>query len=279
MRVLITIISILAIGYLGICAWLYFRQSSLVFFPYRTLEATPESFGMPYEDVRVESSDNTMLHGWLVLADSSLGTILFCHGNGGNISHRLDLISLWRSMGYDVLGFDYQGYGQSEGSPSEEATYADVRAYWDYLTAVRSVDPKKIILLGRSLGGAVASHLVAELSQAGLPTPSGLVLEAPFTSVPEMGARLYPFLPVGLLSRISYDNRANLANIHIPTLFFHGRDDTIVPLDMGREVFEAANQPKRFVELPGGHEDTYLVAEKLYKAALTDFADSVLSVN
>ncbi len=286
MRVLIAIVGILGIGYLGICAWLYFRQSSLVFFPYKTIEATPASFAMPYEDVRIKSANGTKLHGWLVFADSSVGTILFCHGNGGNISHRLDLVSVWRSLGYDVLIFDYQGYGESEGSPTEAGTYADVKACWNYLTNTRDINPNRIVVLGRSLGGAVASHLVSDLSHVfpfpvkptrfAQTTPAGLILEAPFTSIPDMGARLYPFLPVRLLSRITYDNQANLANIHTPVLIMHGTDDKVVPLAMGKEVFASANEPKRFVELPGGHEDTYLVSEELYQRTLTDFIGSSL---
>lgn len=285
MKTLSLIIGALAIGYLGICAWLYLRQSALVFFPSKALEATPVDYSMYFVDVRIESTDGAKLFGWHIYADSTIaggkarGTILFCHGNGGNISHRLELISLWRSLGFDVFCFDYQGYGQSEGAPSERATYDDVRAVWDYLVAKRHIAPENMLVLGRSLGAAVASHLVAELSRSNQPTPAGLILEAPFTSIPERGAQLYPYLPVRWLSRIKYDNRASLADIHLPTLFLHGVEDAIVPITMGEEVFTSANEPKRFVKLAGGHEDTYLVSREQYSAALVAFASETLASN
>ncbi len=276
MKILMMILGILGGVYLVLCLWLYFRQSSLVFFPSKTILASPTDYKMTFEDVFLESSNGAKIHGWYIPADSATNslnrTVLFCHGNGGNISHRLEIISLWRSLGFSVFCFDYQGYGLSQGSPSEDATYADVRASWDYLTLTRNIAPSDIIVLGRSMGAAVATGLVADLSKNNLPTPSGLILEAPFTSVPDMGARLYPFLPVRLLSRITYDNQSHLAKIHIPTLFLHGSDDSVVPLSMGHEVFKSANEPKRFVELSGDHEDTYIVSKERYCAALIDFA-------
>ncbi len=277
MKTLLIILGLLGITYLGICAWLYFRQSALVFFPREVLENSPSDFKLRYEDFQVESSNGSTLYGWHVFTetDSTRGTILFCHGNGGNISHRLELISLWSSLGFEVFAFDYQGYGQSSGAPSEEATYADVRACWKYLTIEREIAPASILLLGRSLGAAVATHLAAELSKTNQPTPAGLILEAPFTSIPDMGARLYPFLPVRLLSRITYDNQANLAQIHLPVLFLHGVDDAITPITMGKKVYHSANEPKRFVALPGGHEDTFIIAQNEYSAALLTFADNV----
>ncbi len=283
MKALLVILTIIAIGYLGLCVWLYFRQSSLVYYPKKELEATPVDYKMYYVDCQVTSADNSKLHGWHLFSDLAvttgqpLGTIFFAHGNGGNISHRLDLISHWRSLGLNVFCFDYQGYGKSSGRPSEQGTYADIRACWEYLITQFNVPPEKIIVLGRSLGAAVASHLVAELTQEGKPTPAGLIMEAPFTSIPDMGARLYPFLPVRMLSRIVYDNQAQVARIHVPLLIMHGSDDELVPESMGKEVYESANEPKRFVSLPGGHEDTYIVGQVDYDAALMTFVHETIT--
>ena len=279
MKTLLVILAIATLGYFGLCLWLYLRQSSLVYYPKRDIEATPADYKLQYDEVTIRIKNGNTLTGWYIVADSAnetSGTILFAHGNGGNISHRLDLIAHWRSLAFNVFCFDYQGYGKSEGQPSEDATYADIRACWEYLTTQCHTPPERIIVLGRSLGAAVASHLVAELTEAGKPTPAGLIMEAPFTSIPDMGARLYPFLPVRLLSRIVYDNRQHVAGIHIPTLIMHGSDDELVPQSMGQEVFAVANEPKRFVSLAGGHEDTYIVDKVEYDSALMTFALEVL---
>ncbi|MCP4378426.1 MAG: alpha/beta fold hydrolase, partial [bacterium] len=169
---------------------LFLFQGSLVYRPTRQLINTPDQMGMQYENVSLQTSDGVKVHGWFIPCETEKGTVLMFHGNGGNISHRLETIAIFRRMGYNVMIIDYRGYGQSEGSPSEQGTYRDAEAAWTYLTRKRKIDASKIVLFGRSLGGAVAAWLAVEKHSA------GVILESTFTSVPDRGAELYKYLPV-----------------------------------------------------------------------------------
>lgn len=263
--------------YLVLALWLYFAQSKLVFLPSRSLVATPEALNLRFTDLRLQTSDSVAIHAWFVPAENSRGAVLFCHGNAGNISNRLSLIEVYHRLGLDVLIFDYRGYGQSEGTPSEEGTYRDARAAWDYLVGERDIPPEKIILLGRSLGGAVAAQLAAQLSESVEARPAGLILESVFTSIPEMGAKLYPYMPVRTLSRIYYDNLSYVPLITCPLLVIHSPDDEVAPFEFGRRVYEAANQPKRFLQISGSHDDGYDVSSTVYQNGVNIFASDVLS--
>jgi len=171
---------------------LYFSvfQSRLVFFPSREVITTPGAAGLEYEDVYFKSTDGQELHGWFIPADNPRGVLLFCHGNAGNISGRIESVSLFHNLGLSVFIFDYRGYGHSRGKPSEKGTYLDAEAAWDYLTALKKIDPEKIIIFGRSLGGAVAAWLANER------TPGGAIIESTFTSIKDAGSEMYPYLPV-----------------------------------------------------------------------------------
>lgn len=262
--------------YLVLSLYIYFAQSSMVFLPQRAIDSTPDAVGMAFEEVHAVTSDSIKIHGWFVPALKSRGTLLFSHGNAGNISHRLQLIQLYRSLDLDVLIFDYRGYGQSEGKPGEEGTYRDIRAMWDHLIDERMIPPNRILIVGRSLGAAVVTHLTIELEDENSPTPAGIILESPFTSIPDMGASLYPFLPVRLLARIDYNNVANVRRMHVPLLVIHSVDDEITPFAHGESVFAAANEPKTFVEISGSHDDAYFIAEQRYIQAMRRFIEETL---
>jgi fermentation-respiration switch protein FrsA (DUF1100 family) len=275
LEMLMTLAAVAAVVYLALAGFMYLAQHSLLYLPGlpgREQVATPEDIGLPYQTLRIPTSDAESLHAWFVPASRAEGTLLFFHGNAGNISHRLDSIALFHDLGLNVLILDYRGYGLSTGKPSEQGTYLDARAAWEYLTAERALQPGSIVVFGRSLGGAVASWLAARVE------PGGLVLESTFTSVPDLGAQLYPWLPVRLLSRLRYDSRTNLARVHAPVLVIHSRDDEIIPVRHGRELFAAANEPKSFLELRGGHNDGFLVSRDRYLGGLRRFLEQNLGL-
>jgi fermentation-respiration switch protein FrsA (DUF1100 family) len=253
--------------YLGIVALMYVSQSRQVYFPVSTLVTTPAAHGMAYEDVFFETEDGLRLHAWMVPAPQPRGVLLFFHGNAGNISHRIDSIRIFRDLGLSVFILDYRGFGRSEGRPSEVGTYRDAMAAWRQLSEELGVPPGQIVVFGRSLGAAVAAWLAARES------PAAVILESPFTSAPDLGAELMPWLPVRWLLRFEYDTRAAVADIRAPLLVIHSRDDEIVPFHHGRAVFEAGAEPKEFAEIRGGHNDGFLRSLPQYEAALRAFLD------
>lgn len=268
MKTLTNILLLVALGYGFLLIFLYFYQNRLLFLPNlpsRAVENFPSAVGLSYEPVDLLTTDNIHLDAWFIPAPEKRGVILFCHGNAGNISHRLDSLLLFHNMGFAVLIFDYRGYGRSKGHPSEAGTYLDVEAAWHYLTAEREFEPSRIILFGRSLGAAVAVH------QAAVSTPGALILESSFTSVPDMASELYPFLPARWLTRLHYNVQQQLQNVSCPVLVVHSRDDEIIPFNHGLRLYKTARQPKEFLELRGGHNDGFLLAGQTYTRALNGF--------
>ena len=253
----------LGVGVFGFVIWA--AQDRLVYFPERELVTTPRVIGFAYEDVWLSTEDGVRVHGWFIPAPSARATLLFLHGNGGNISHRLEKIAIFRRLGLEVLIVDYRGYGQSEGKPSEEGTYRDARAAWRYLTQTRGLAASRIVVYGESLGGAVAAQLSTEQ------TPRALILESSFTSVPDLGAEVYPWLPVRLLARYAYSVKDSLARVQGPVLIVHSRDDEIVPFHHAERLFAAAREPKRLLAIRGGHNDGFILSGERYVEGLDAF--------
>ncbi len=273
---LLHLLLVVFITWCGIALYLYFSQSRLLYYPElpsRTIEATPAALGLPFENVQLQAADGTRLHAWFVPATTSRGTLLFSHGNAGNIGHRLDSIRQFHSLGLDVLIYDYRGFGESEGKPTEAGTYLDAKAAWDYLLEERRIAPQQIIIFGRSLGAAVAAELASQYPSA------GVILESAFTSVPDMAASIYPWLPVRLLSRYQYNNLEKIARITSPLLLVHSRGDEIVPYDQGERLFAQANEPKQFLELSGGHNDGNHVSQDIYMETLQQFLEEILPLS
>ncbi len=263
-------IALLAVIYLMLLVALYLFQSRLIHLPGvpgREILSTPERIGLAYDDVWISTEDGVRLHGWFVPGASDGPVLLFLHGNAGNISHRLDSLRIFHRLGLNVLIIDYRGYGQSEGRPSEQGLYRDGRAAADWLRQAHGVEPEELILFGRSLGAAVASHTAAELGAG------ALILESAFTSVPDVAAELYPIFPVRRLARLRYDTQAAVQRVSAPVLVVHSRDDEIIPFAHGQRLYEAAPEPRAFLELEGGHNDGFLRSGERYTDGLEQFLD------
>lgn len=239
---------------------------SRIFFPDRHLEAGPADYGLAAEEVWLEAPGSPRLHGWFCPAGGG-NLLLFCHGNAGNISHRLDNVLRLVRAGLGVFIFDYRGYGRSEGRPSEEGIYADALTAYDWAQARAAADGGRLVVFGRSLGGAAAVHLAARRR------PAGVILESTFTNLADMARRHFPLpLPASLLAG-RFDSLGRIGEMSCPLLVIHGDRDEIVPLELGRRLYEAAPRPKEWLALAGaGHNDTYLVGGPAYFERLARFA-------
>lgn len=267
---MLKLLLILGGAYLLLVGFAYMTQAGMLYLPGlpgRQLEATPSAIGLDYEDVLLDTSDGVRIHGWFVPGESTR-TLLYFHGNAGNISHRLHSIRQFHDLGLSVFIVDYRGYGQSEGSPGEDGLYRDAAAAWQYLTEVRGIPRANIVVFGRSLGGSVASWLAAEQS------PGALILDSSFTSVPDVGQEAYPWLPVKLLSRFRHATVEHVTKANCPVLIVHSQDDEIIPFHHGEAIFSAANEPKVFLALRGGHNDASITSEAVFVDGLRDFLRS-----
>lgn len=272
MRMLINLLIGATLVYLLVLAAVYFNQSRLLFLPNmpsRELIMTPARYGLAHEDVRLETEDGVALHGWFVPVADATRTVLFFHGNAGNISHRLDSIAVFVRLGLQVLIIDYRGYGASAGKPSEIGTYRDATAAWRYLTVTRGIDSERVVLFGRSLGGAVAIELATRV------TPGALIVESSFTSVPEMAAELYPLLPVRWLARLHYRSLDRISAVACPVMVLHSEHDEIIPFAHGRQLYQAAPEPKAFFAMRGGHNDGFVASGEDYLQALRQFVSTL----
>lgn len=272
MKSILTALLLGAALYGVLVAFLWVRQESMLYLPgmpSRQLVASPADIGLHYEAVRIRTGDGEELDAWFIPAEPERAVLLFFHGNAGNISHRLDSLRLFHALGLSVLIIDYRGYGQSTGKPSEQGTAEDARAAWRYLVEDRAVPAERVIVFGRSLGGAVAAVLAAEHR------PGGLIVESAFRSVPDLAAEIYWFLPVRRLARIEYPVERKLRSVQAPLLIVHSRDDEIIPFHHGEVLYRAANAPKQLLELSGGHNDAFLRSRQRYVEGLEAFLHSL----
>jgi len=275
MRTLLLFMIVAVVLYAGFSLMLFFIQDRMVFLPHmpgRELDSTPQTVGLDYEDAWIETGDGERLHGWFIPAYDSRGTVLFFHGNAGNISHRLESLLIFNRLGMNTLIIDYRGYGQSSGKPGEPGTYTDARAAWDYLVEQRGVASEDIVIFGRSLGGAVGAWLASQSDVQ----PAGIVIESSFSSGEDMGRRLYPVLPVRLITRIRYPVKEYVTRIDAPLLVIHSRDDEIIPFDMAKTIYQAAGEPKTFFEMGGDHNAGFWISRERYIPELDHFLGSVL---
>jgi len=245
--------------------WIYLQQPSMIFYPYTILQANPKDWNMNYEDVTFFASDGVQLHGWYIPNSKAKKTVLFFHGNAGNISHREESIRIFHNIGLNVFIFDYRGYGKSRGSPSEKGLYLDARAAWNYLLEQKKTKPENIILFGRSLGGAVATRLATQVKSA------GLILESTFTSARDMAKMIMPVLSYLIVLRYQFNSSDHIKNINQPLLVLHSPQDDIIPYKLGVRLFENASEPRTFVKMTGDHNTGFLVSQPEYERALKNF--------
>lgn len=221
-----------------------------IFYPSRKILATPADIGLSFEDVYLKTQDGVTIHGWFIPSAGAKATLIFLHGNAGNIGDRLEKIQIFQGLGLNVFIIDYRGYGKSEGRPTEAGIYKDALAAYDHLLSRRDVDPNRVIAYGASLGGTAAVDLATKRRLY------ALIVDSSFTHAVDMAKRIYPFIPSFLVG-IKMDNIGKIKTITIPKLFIHSKDDEIVPLELGRRLFEAAAPPKEFLEITGGHNEGY----------------------
>ncbi|NIO09631.1 MAG: alpha/beta fold hydrolase [Deltaproteobacteria bacterium] len=244
-------------------------ENSLIFYPTSAIDATPKDVGLTYEDVYFTTDDKVKLNGWFIPFENGDRTLLWFHGNAGNISHRLQNIKLIHDkVKVNVFIIDYRGYGRSEGRISEEGTYRDATAAYFYLRMQKKIDAHRIVIFGRSVGAAIATHLAVQQDA------SALILETPFASIREMAKIVFPFLPLGPFLKTRYDILGQIKEVRQPVLVLHGDQDDIVPFEQGRKVFEAAPEPKEFFRIRGAdHNNTFMVGGEAYFAALKGFIE------
>jgi uncharacterized protein len=244
----------LAIAYLTICLVLFLAQSRLIFVPsaheYRDLEA----LNLPHQEVWLPvpvGHGVEQMHGWWIEHDNPLATLLYLHGNGGNITVEVKAKRFYE-LGLSVLLIDYRGYGRSQGNfPSEATVYQDAQVAWDYLVGKRRIFPKKIVVYGHSLGGAIAINLASQN-----PSIAGLIVSSSFTSMQQMAAQDWKFrlFPIAQILTQKFDSVQKVRSLKVPTLFIHGTEDTLVPVSIGKALYEAAPPPKQLLLIPhAGH--------------------------
>jgi hypothetical protein len=254
--------------YALVCLVIALNQGRLVWFPGPPPVSTPADQGLAYDDLHLVASDGVTIHAWRLRAPKPVRVaVLVSHGNAGNIEDRIPLARAFLEMGCDVVLFDYRGYGGSGGSPSEEGTYLDAEAAWTWARAA-GFPPEHIVAFGESLGGAVAIELARRHPVA------AVIVEDTFTSLADMGARIYPWLPIRLVLRIRYDSIAKIGALHVPVMVIHSRADDLVPFELGERLYAAAAGPKRFLETAGRHNESGFMTRPAWRAEVLAFLES-----
>jgi fermentation-respiration switch protein FrsA (DUF1100 family) len=271
-----TIVAAAVLFYAGMLVLLRVYESRLIYFPgrERTLTAPDPSLGLPVQRVEIPTEDQVKLVAWVIPSRSpSASWLLICHGNAGNLSEfdrPLHYAGL-RQLGLNLLAFDYRGYGESEGMPSEAGLYRDADAAYRFLTKERGVPANQIIIFGHSLGSAVAVDLASRVPAA------GLILEGAFTSATDRGQELYPYIPVRWIAASRFSSMEKIGRVAVPKLFLHATEDEVIPVAHGRRLYQAAPSPKTFVQLRGGHGDAFDVDSTTYFGSIGDFLKTLKS--
>ena len=263
-RILLVLIPVLLSFYISNCIFVYLYQQRLMFFPWKG--ASPPPADLNIQEVHPVTSDSIKLHAWWLMADSVKPTILFFHGNAGNISRGVKRMYFFKNMGFNVFAPDYRGYGISEGSVEKESDlYADALASWCFLTDSLNVPEQKIIIWGWSLGGAVAADLASRVEC------KALVMESTFTNMVDMASRVLWMLPYKILIRFPFRSDLRLAEVSEPVLFFHSRLDKVVPFGQGQKLHQQHQGRSKFVETDGSHNSGIFLYPDSIRTALLKF--------
>lgn len=240
-KILLTV----AIAYLGMLVFAYFAQRKFTYFP-NPERFTPADAGLDaFREVELPTPDGERLVAWYAPAPPGAATILYFHGNGGGLANRALRFGRYQSAGFGIFILAYRGYSGSTGSPSEKHNIADARLAYDHLIK-QGIAPADLFLYGESLGTGIAVQTAAVVPVA------GVILDAPYTSIVEVGARTFFYLPLNLLMEDRYETKNYIATINTPLLILHGVRDHVIPVDMGRRLYALAREPKRLVEFPEG---------------------------
>lgn len=262
---MISLLATIAGGYLLLLLFMYLFQSKLIFLPSSDLVITPQRAGLQAEDVWIETDDEEQLHGWYFPSDSTEYVVVLSHGNAGNISNRIDIAKFLQEAGFSALIYDYRGYGQSSGTPSEEGLYRDIEAVVQYLKTEKGYSENQMIMYGRSMGGAVASYATTKFNVG------GLVLDSAFKNLKTMVSDLYPFVPAFLAS-YEFPAEQYLQQLSgIPVMIMHSPNDSIVDISHGKSLYGVAKEPKTFVELRGGHNDNFHASVDIHSQSWREF--------
>jgi fermentation-respiration switch protein FrsA (DUF1100 family) len=269
MTSVIYILIILFVAYILIGLLLYFAQPFLLYFPSKKIFSTPAEIDLKFEQVSLVTSDNVRISAWFIPAEKAEYTVIYCHGNGGNLSYYLNVVAFLNGLNLNCLAFDYRGYGDSSGRQTEQGTYLDAEAAYNWVVKEKNISPDKIIIFGWSLGGAIAAHLAAKVDCA------ALVLDSAFTNYADIAQKHFFFLPIKLFAKYNYNTFDYIKNIRCPVMIIHSRDDEVAPFRFGEKLFEAAKEPKKFVETAGRHNDAFAENFGVYKKAWQEFLQSI----
>ena len=245
-----------------------YLEAKSVFFPSKGLQASPGDISLTFQDVYLNTKDGVQIHGWFLPHQEAKYTLLFCHGNGGNLSGRLDKILVLRQAKVNIFIIDYRGYGLSSGKPTEKGVYLDAKAGYDYLISKKNIKPEQIVLYGESLGACVVIDLASRKKVR------GLIAEGVFSSGQDIGKVFYPYVPKFILPNV-FDSLGKINKIKIPKLFLHSAGDEVVPIKLGKKLYQAAPEPKYFVEIPGGHNSIYFDSKDKYLVSIITFLDKL----
>jgi fermentation-respiration switch protein FrsA (DUF1100 family) len=245
--------------------YMRFFEKRTIFYPSKIIEFNPSGVGLEYEDVFFNTQDGIALHGWFIPARDAFATVLHCHGNAGNISHRVELARLFNERKMNFFIFDYRGFGKSKGSPGEKGTYLDAQAAYGYLVKTKDIPPERLVVYGKSLGAAIAIDLATKVKAAALISESG------FTSTTNLAMDVYKFIPLWLFVTQKYDSIVKIGRINIPKLIIHSQNDEIIPFSHGKKLFEKASEPKEMYIMQGGHNDAFYIYSDKCMQKIEDF--------
>ena len=261
---MLPVIVMVAAVYLVVCIAAFLMQRQLIYHPYRQILTTPVAIGLEYHELTLQSPDGVDFVVWCIPAESSLVNVVYFHGNAENISNSTGTYKLLHELGANVYAFEYRGYANCTGTPSECGITADLKTFSDYLA--NSLPPDaKTVALGRSIGGAVAVKF------ATLYPVDGIILESTFNRMVDVGRKAFPYLPISFLLRERYDSQEIIRSLNKPVLVIHSPDDEVIPFELGKRLFDVAIGEKSFVEIRGSHNSGFEISEETLRIAYRDF--------